>query len=184
MTEATNRVENVVVISRNAWSRGATIEKARKRQRLNKTETYIAYIFNHDEWEVVGGDPQWANDVTGPVRLVFKKGEVTDIQLWNPHNTVVMNDDGPIFDETQKSKYAWMDHVGWKPREEVEKAEAEAKHKRETAMHEELSEDEIQETIEQASRDRRALGHSRRERGESAYEYWTAVAERRGIEVA
>lgn len=184
MTDTVNRTDNVVVVSRYAWSRGATVAKARKVQRLKKTESHIVYIFNHDEWEIVGGDPQWPHDVSGPVRLFFEKGELVNVQLWNPHNEVIMNSDGPIFDETQKSKYAWMDHEGWKPREEVEKAEAEAKHKLETAMHEELSEDEIVERIESARRDRGALGRGTAQRGWQAYRYWTAVAGRRGIEIA
>ena len=189
MTDSVNHTtDNVVVISRDAWSRGATVAKTRKVQRLNKTETYIAYIFNHDEWTIVNGDPQWPNDVTPPIRLVFRKGEVVDICVWKQKEKYqqyhhVLTEDGAWFDETQKSKYAWMDHEGWKPREEVEKKEAERKHKLETAMHEELNEDEIVERIEQAARDRRALGHNRRQRGETAYEYWTAVAGRRGIDV-
>lgn len=190
MTDTVNpQTENVVVVSRDAWSRGATIAKARKRQRCNKTETHIAYIFNHDEWAIINGDPQWPHDVSPPIRLVFRKGEVVDICVWKEsegrqmyHH--VLEEDGPAFDETQKSKYAWMDHEGWKPREEVEKKEAERKHKLETAMHEEMNEDEILEQIEQAARDSRALGHNRRQRGYEAYEYWTAVAGRRAIEIA
>jgi hypothetical protein len=188
MKDTVNRTDNVVVISQGAWSRGATIAKARKLQRLNKTETYIAYIFNHDEWVIVNGDPQWPHDVTAPIRLVFRKGEVVDVCIWKEtergqmyHH--VLEEEGPYFDETQKSKYAWMDHEGWKSREEVEKAEAEAKHKLETAMHEELSEDEILENIEQAEIARGALGHGTSQRGWESYRYWTAVAGRRGIDV-
>jgi len=189
MTDTKNRTENVVVISQGAWSRGATIAKARKRQRLNKTETYIAYIFSHDEWTIVNGDPQWPGDTSPPIRLVFRKGEVEDICIWKQMEKYqqyhhLLTEDGAWFDETQKSKYAWMDHEGWKPREEVEKAEAEAKHKRETAMHEEMTEDEILEKIQEAIKDRGALGHGTRTRGWQAYDYWNAVAGRRGMEVA
>ena len=189
MTDTVNRTDNVVVISQGAWSRGATIAKARKVQRLNKTETHIAYIFNHDEWEIINGDPQWPDDVSPPIRLVFRKGELVDVCIWKETDRGqeyhhVLEPDGPAFDETQKSKYAWMDHEGWKPREEVEKAEAEAKHKRETAMHEEMTEDEILEKIQEAIRDRGALGHGTRTRGWKAYDYWTAVAGRRGMEIA